>query len=185
MPKAPPACLHAALSYLDRGWSPIPLCPPDHQGVSGLHESQCKSAGKAPLWPWTKYQVERATAKELTLYWSRNPAANVGVCMGAVSGLVGIDIDGVEGVELLEAIAGEVPETLCFVTPGGPSRRRLLFTHPNCELPNKSLRVGGKEALRILAKGSQTVMPPSRHASGGTYQWLFEGAIAPFPALQV
>jgi hypothetical protein len=51
----PPPCLAAALAYLHQGWSPLALCPPDHAGVSGQHETTCQKPGKAPLWPWKQY----------------------------------------------------------------------------------------------------------------------------------
>ena len=98
MPKPHPACLQAALEYLGRGWSVFPLCPPDHKGTSGEHQTCCNSPGKAPMWPWQRYQTTPPTAKELELLWARNPHANVGMALGHVSGLIGIDIDGTEGV---------------------------------------------------------------------------------------
>src|SRR5262249_11333857 len=48
---------------------------------------------------------------------------------------------------------------------------RLLFLWPNRDIHIKSLKRNGKEAVRILAKGSQTVAPPSTHHTGGKYHW--------------
>jgi Bifunctional DNA primase/polymerase, N-terminal len=124
---------------------------------------------RASPWPWQRYQTTPPTAKELELLWARNPHANVGMALGPISGLIGSDIDGTEGVCRLEQIIGIIPETLAFTTPGGQDRRRLLFLHPSIEVANRSLRVDGHEAVRIMTKGTQTVMPPSRHASGGRY----------------
>ena len=42
MPAPVPPCLAAAFEYLRRGWSALPLCPADHEGVSGRHEQQCR-----------------------------------------------------------------------------------------------------------------------------------------------
>src|SRR5882724_2702129 len=75
MPKPHPACLQAALEYLGRGWSVFPLCPPDHKGTSGEHQTRCSSPGKAPMWPWQRYQTTPPTAKELELLWARDPHA--------------------------------------------------------------------------------------------------------------
>jgi len=84
---------------------------------------------------------------------------------------VGLDIDGLAGSELLmEWASGQsIPDTLEFTTPGGG--RRLLFQWPAEGIATKSFKVGGKEAIRILGKGTQTVAPPSIHATGGTYKW--------------
>src|SRR5271163_3337775 len=101
----PKPCLQAALDYLARGWSPIPLCPADHQGIAGQHQTSCKSPGKAPLWPWKEYQTRLPRPAEMHLYWTKCPASNVGLAMGPVSGLIGLDIDGEEGAKLFDSIA--------------------------------------------------------------------------------
>jgi hypothetical protein len=96
----------------------------------------------------------------------------VGVCLGPVSKLIGIDIDGEAGEQLLAQLAGgaaNIPPTLAFHTPGG---HRLLYAVPEgVELPTRSFQADRKEAVRILAHGSQTVMPPSVLACG-EYRWI-------------
>ena len=161
--------LSAALEYLGRGWSPIALCPPDHVGVSKVHQSMCGSPGKAPQVGWKEFQTRLPTADEIQAMWTQFPAANVGVCMGPVSGIIGLDIDGEEGERLLnEACGEELPDTCEFTTPGGG--RRLLFqTPPGVQMPGPTHRFGGAKhsGMSFLSHGSQTVMPPSRHANGG------------------
>jgi hypothetical protein len=179
MASLPPPCLEAALAYLQRGWSAIALCPPDHHGVPGEHQQLCKSPGKAPLWSWKAYQERLPREQELHLWWSRNPRSNVGVCLGPVSGLVGIDIDDQTGLDLLADLCNGIPDTFNFSTPGGSHRRRLFFRHPEEPVPTRSLRVNGVEVLRIQGKGAQTVMPPSIHPAGGTYG-LIRGRHADF-----
>ena len=98
MPIAKP-CLDAALAYLARGWSVIPLCPFDHIGVSGEHQQKCARPGKTPMMPWKLYQTELPKEQALRLVWDRHPSANVGIVMGPVSGLFGIDVDGPDGSE--------------------------------------------------------------------------------------
>src|SRR5262249_37547262 len=156
----------AALQYLALGWSPIPLCTFDHEGMSGQHQQDCKNPGKAPWSPWKKYQEEPPTPAALNHFWNCIPQSNVGIAMGPVSELLGLDIDGQEGKELLAEWANgqEIPPTLEFSTPGGGCR--LLFKWPYLEsVPIKSHKAKKKEAIRILSEGSQTVAPPSRHAS--------------------
>ena len=164
----------AAREYLERGWSAIPLCP----------------RGKAPLPPWWRqYQERLATPDEMKARFQQSPDANVGIVLGPVSGLLGIDVDGPEGVQLLHQLAGgpeNIPNTPAFTTPGGGLR--LLFTWPEEGIANRSFRDAlGKELLRILGKGCQTVMPPSIHPNGQQYAWLTDsrpGEIdaAPCPA---
>lgn len=162
-------CLVAALAYVARGWSAIPLCPPNHKGVPDEHDASCTSPGKAPPWPWKTYQERLPKEPELKLFWKRVPDCNVGIVMGPVSNLIGLDVDGQAGFDLLMQISdGNIPETLEFKTGSG---RRLLFKWPGFEVNIKSIKVGGKEAIRILAKGSQTVAPPSIHENGNQYSW--------------
>jgi hypothetical protein len=171
-------CLAAALLYLARGWSVVPLCPPDHVGVGREHGRKCQSPGKVPLVLWDEYQVRPPTEAEVRAWWRRWPNANVGIVLGPVSGMVGLDIDGVGGEELLGRLAaGGIPDTLAFRTPGGG--RRLLFRIEIGTLFAPGYQgLAKKEEVRLLAHGTQTVAPPSRHPAGGLYEWSSEGEAA-------
>lgn len=166
------ACLEAALVYLARGWSVLPLCPPDHVGVGKEHAKRCQSKGKAPLISWKEYQQRLPTEDEVRGWWKRWPNANVGIVLGSVSGLVGIDLDGPGGEELLAKVAsGRLPPSLEFRTPGG-GRRLLYQIGKSVRLQVQVEKAAAKEELRFLAEGTQTVAPPSRHLTGGVYQWI-------------
>jgi hypothetical protein len=181
-------CLDAALDYLARGWSSLAICPPDHYGVGRAHAKNCSSPGKAPWGEWKAFQARLPTEAELRRKWADNPQLNVGLALGGMTGLVGLDIDGQPGEALLVELAqGDLPPTLEFTSGKG---RRLLYRVP----PGVSLRptpqpgglkVEGGE-LRLLGTGSQTVMPPSRHRdSGRRYRWVpgrGPGEIDPAPA---
>ncbi len=165
------ACYRAALEYMARGWSVIPLCPWDHVGVGREHGKNCGSHGKAPLVAWKAYQDRLPTPDEVAGWWKRWPNANVGIVMGPVSRLVGIDVDGQAGWEALRDKAlTELPTSLEFDTPGGGFR--LLYEIPVGMLfpPGFESFAKGQE-LRMLGRGSQTVAPPSRHPKGGYYGW--------------
>lgn len=184
-------CLTAALEYLASGWSAICLCPPDHSGCGESHLMTCKSPGKAPIRSWKDAQVRKLTEKEIRRHWDQYPSANVGVVMGRVSGLVGIDIDGPEGREWIKQNQADLPATRMFETPNGGMR--YLYRHPIEDVYTHKFCLPGsrKEAVRILGKGSQTVMPPSHLVLGvdtdglqetRPYHWLNQGfAIPEFP----
>jgi hypothetical protein len=107
----------------------------------------------------------------LAAQWELVPGANVGVIMGQVSGLVGIDVDGDEGQRLLQEASGEdgLPGTLAFWTARG---QRLLYAlEPGMTVRSWSVRRERGE-VKVLGEGSLTVMPPSRHTSGKVYRWL-------------
>lgn len=164
------ACLDAALKYISLGWSALPLCNPGHVGVGKTHAKECSSPGKAPWGAWKEFQERIATDKEIRQRWHDNPLLNVGMAYGPVSGLIGIDVDGPGGEELLKS-KGVIPDTLEFSTPGGG--RRLLFSIPSgVTLRTTYESPAKKQELRFQAKGAQTVMPPSRHKNGGIYAWV-------------
>jgi hypothetical protein len=107
-------CLRAALRYLEEwAWCSIALCPPDHFGVGSAHRRTCRSPGKRPLGLWDHWQRRLPTKADLLAQWEQAPTANVGVVLGAVSGLMGIDVDGREGDALLQPLSGgDLPATL-------------------------------------------------------------------------
>jgi hypothetical protein len=164
-------CLEAAVAYLGMGWPPLALCPPDHVGVGRGHAAECSNPGKVPWHSWKDYQSVLPAAGLVRGWWKQNVQSNVGVALGPLSGLIGVDPDGPAGeAKLQEMSAGDLPPTLEFSTPGGG--RRLLYRIPSgSQFRPTYLNIGKHEELRFLALGAQTVMPPSRHKSGGRYVW--------------
>jgi hypothetical protein len=167
-------CLAAALDYLARGWPALGLCPPDHVGVGKEHAAGCDHPGKRPLpdfGRWKEWQDALPPAERVRGWWRNHPQMNVGVALGPLSGLVGIDPDGPAGeAKLAELSGGELPPTLEFRTHAG---RRLLYRIPagaNFRPTFHAVEAG--QELRFLAYGSETVMPPSRHPAGGRYEWV-------------
>jgi hypothetical protein len=167
------AGLAAAIFYREMGWSVLADCPPDHVGVGKSHAKKCKSLGKAPLHLWTDYQDRLPTEAEILEWWQWWPNANVGMALGPVSGLIRVDVDGPGGeAKLLELSGGELPDTLEFTSGRANGGRGLLYQIPEgVKLRTTSDTQGEKEELRFQARGSQTVLPPSRHKDGPAYRW--------------
>jgi Bifunctional DNA primase/polymerase, N-terminal len=166
-----PPCLAAAIEYVQRGWSVLPLCHPQHpMFYSDWHVENCKRPGKQPVANWKHLQERRLTVDELVELWRKNPTLNVGIIFGRISGIVGIDVDDEEGERMvLEMSQGDLPPTLEFSTPGGG--RRLIYKAPADNPLKGTYRRGEKKPLTILGEGNYTVAPPSLHISGGTYKW--------------
>jgi hypothetical protein len=168
-------CLLAALDYRERGWSVLAVCPPDHVGVGRKHGQNCTHPGKSPWGPWKVFQTRLPTLEELHQKWQANPQLNVGMTLGGITGLIGLDVDGNSGEEVLGRLSrGDLPPTLEFTSGKG---RRLLYRVPPGLTLRPTPRPGGLEVeggeLRLLGLGSQTVMPPSRHQqSGRRYAWV-------------
>src|SRR5947209_1756995 len=153
-----PACLAAALEYVRRGWSALPLCPPGHEEVSGAHEKACTHPGMQPLWDWHVYKTRRARPQELNVLWARNRHQNVGLVLGPVSGLVAVDIEGSAGEQMLRQLSqGDLPPTLEFTTPA--LHRRLLYRWPEAGLPRPpDDYVPLQQPVRLLGEGTYTIV---------------------------
>jgi hypothetical protein len=170
-------CLIPALDYLARGWAPLALCPPDHVSVERAnkgHIKSCSSPGKTPWHTWKEFQTTLPTEDQVRGWFRTLPNGNVGITLGGVSGLIGLDIDGPQGEALLQRLAaGDLPRTLAFTTGKG---RRLLFAMPEGVKLRTTPKPGGlaleSGELRLMGLGSQTVMPSSTHASGRVYEFV-------------
>lgn len=168
-PAGPPG-LEAALAYLARGWSVIPLLPGD----------------KRPLVAWEEYQYRRPSEATVRGWFRRRPDAGVGIVTGLASGLVVLDVDAGHGGEAnlqrLVQAHGPVPWTVECHTGGGG--RHLYFAHPGGVIHN---RAGFRPGLDLRGDGGYVVAPPSLHPSGRAYTWAPTGdperaAPAPLPA---
>lgn len=144
----------AALEYLARHWSVIPLLP----------------RGKRPAIRWQTYQRARPTEQDVHAWFSRWPDANVGIVTGRVSGLVVFDVDPAHGGEQslaeLELRYGALPHTIEAVTGGGG--RHVYFLYPALPVAN---RAGFHAGLDFRGDGGYVVAPPSVHESGVYYAW--------------
>lgn len=165
--------IEEASQLIQLGMPIIPLCPPDHLGMSQNHISRCKCPGKMPL--IKDWQTKTTTTiAELQSWQKQFKAFNIGMPLGDASGYCGIDVDGEAGIELLMQMSkGDLPSTWEFNTSAGS---RLLYKIPE-GLKTKKFKQSGTgphEECALICTGQQTVMPPSMHASGVTYQWVKE-----------
>lgn len=147
--------LDAALDYLHRHWSVIPM----------------RERDKRPLIRWLEFQQRQASEAEVAGWYRRWPQANVGIVTGALSGLVVLDVDPRHGGE--QSLAewqrehGPLPQTIEAITGGGG--RHLYFSHPGGVIHN---RAGLAAGIDLRGDGGCVVAPPSIHASGKPYRWV-------------
>jgi putative DNA primase/helicase len=170
--------LQTALEYLDRGWSVLSLCHPSHDGCPDGHVKTCTSPGKRPLCDdghWEPYQRRLPTTAEVHRWFDRVPSANVGFATGPVSGVVGVDVDGRRGLEMLEEVLGfDPPATLMFNTGRDESFRWLYALPEGHPCPPVHFHdADGTVPLSFLGEGLQTVAPPSGHPTGNVYRWCY------------
>jgi hypothetical protein len=144
----------AALSYLGRGWSVIPVMP----------------KAKRPAVPWKAYQEKPASEKTLHDWYRRSPDYNVAIVTGALSGIVVLDVDprhgGKDSLRALERDHGSLPKTVESITGGGG--RHVYFAHPGNEVRN---RTNIEPGIDLRGDGGCIVAPPSIHPSGKRYRW--------------
>jgi|CZKF01.1.fsa_nt_gi hypothetical protein len=175
--------LKAALDYAACGWLVIPLNNPK-QGVCSCRKKGCSSPGKHPR---TEHGLNDGSKdpKQIARWWEKWPDANLGILTGQESGLLVLDVDGVDGKASLQALTaahGSLPPTLCSKTgrKGTDGKRagcHYYFRAPVGVAIRNSAGTLGK-GLDIRADGGYVVAPPSLHPSGLLYEWL-----APEPPL--
>ena len=144
----------AAVRYLARGWSVLPL----------------RCGDKRPLIRWDTLQQARAGAATLARWFVHWPDANTGIVTGEISNLIVLDVDpkhgGDDSLEELERRFEKLPDTVEAQT--GSGGRHLYFTHPGGFVPN---RAGLKQGIDLRGDGGYVVAPPSLHPSGQLYAW--------------
>ncbi len=175
--------LTAALKYAGRGWAVFPLhwmkkSPTSNRCSCG---KECASPGKHPI-TGAGFKDASTDPEVIRRWWDENPAANIGIATGAVSGLFVVDIDpdkgGVESIrELFEAYG--VAETL-EVSTGGLGTH-LYFAHNGTTLKNSASKLG--PGIDTRGDGGYVVAPPSNHESGNRYTWIKKCTeVRPLPA---
>lgn len=149
----------------------IPLCPHDHQYMTTNHIDRCKCPGKTPLIRGWQSNTE-TTQKHLDEWIRSFKKFNLGLPLGEASGYCGIDVDGEKGIDLLQEMSnGDLPGTWEFSTGAG---HRLLYLIPPGIRTKKFKQVadGPHQECALLCTGQQTVVPPSIHHTGRTYDWI-------------
>ncbi|WDM22278.1 bifunctional DNA primase/polymerase [Paenibacillus polymyxa] len=169
------ALRHYFYKYADMGLPVIPLCPHDHEGMSERHKETCSHPGKAPFLKGWQEAVPPSQAK-IDHWLSKYTSCNIGLVLGENSGIIGIDVDGEKGFDILERLSqGNVPSTWQFSTPGGGMR--YLYKIPEGSSFTSWVERHPTEShceVNVLGSGRQTVLPPSIHTNGGQYQWIIE-----------
>jgi len=151
--------LDTALDYLNRGWSVIPLRPQDKVPHFALLPTD--GAGTRT---WKYFQDRLPLESEVAHWWRTEPAANIGIVTGHVSGIIVQDLDGPAGMSQAQRHGG-VPVTPTSRTGNG---LHVVYRHPGYEVRNFAGRAPGVD---LRGDGGYIVAPPSIHPNGSQYQW--------------
>lgn len=147
--------LAAAMTYIARGWSVIPIQP------------GCKT----PLIKWKEFIVRSPTREELRI-WFEHTDYNIAVVTGRVSGLYALDCDTERAREW--ALAHCAATRMSQSANGGLHLWYRLAE--GIVQPNRVNLLG----LRLDARGEggYVLVEPSRLASGGRYHWINQLSLA-------
>jgi hypothetical protein len=168
----------AALWYAGLGVSIFPVHGVDN-GKCACGADPCgpdnRSAGKHPV-PREGFKAATADRKQVEMWWRENPNANIGSPDFDV-----VDVDEYrEGArEAFGALRPLIPKDTPFTRTGGGGKQ-LFFTGGTLRGGSLGIGIDSRYATR-----NYVILPPSRHRSGGVYEWgtdLFKGRLAPAPA---
>lgn len=174
--------LEAARDYIARGWLVFPLHCIDDEGICTCGDKRCSDAGKHPR--LDRGLKEASCDPERIEHWFGKGAArsNIAIATGEASGLTVLDVDigpGKFGAESWAEATKDAGEPVTLMVKTGSGGMHVFFRY------NSSL----KTAANVLGKGvdcrndgGYVVAPPSRHRSGGVYEWANAEPLANLPA---
>ena len=154
--------LAAALDYIARGWSPIPI---PHREKGPLIEA------------WQDIRVNAETAAG----FFNGAKQNVGIILGKASGgLTDLDLDCPEAIAAAPYI---LPRTAVFGRATKPASHWVYRTNLHETRDRAAIKFMGSDKTGLLevrmgagGLASQTVFPPSTHVSGEPIEWAGGGA---------
>lgn len=179
-----------AISLAEAGYYPIPVAGIVKNRETGKLECHCQwtkrrhalanmseeiicgSPGKHPTLLGWETKATRDHETNIKIFDpSLRKHANIGVATGSRTGLVVLDIDGEEGMRNLARIQeqyGALPTTITAIT--GSGGRHFHFSIPTgVQVFNSASKIAAK--IDIRGENGQALVPPSKHISGGVYQW--------------
>lgn len=171
MPDKEPRCLQAALDYASRGWPVFPVHWPEKDKCS-CGKPDCQNQGKHPL---TEHGLKDATTdkKQIKIWFTRWPKANVAIATGQQAGIVVLDIDprhgGLDSLKKL-TMNGTLPTLTPTVFTGGGGQH-IIMQHPGKRAMKNRQEVGKFKGIDFKADGGYIVAAPSGHISGKRYSW--------------
>ena len=149
----------AAIEYLSKGLSVVPLWP-------GRKRARVK---------WEAYQEKRASEAQLAAWWRAFPDANVGMVTGAISGVIVVDVDTYKG----GSTEGLPPTGVIQRT--GRGGLQYFYAHPGFPVANNQTEIPGHPGIDIRGDGgyvavapSDTTGNPDNDGEGGVYSWVSE-----------
>ena len=155
--------LDVIYTYVDRGWSVLPVRPEE----------------KRPFMTnWLQYTHSRASKETITSWFTNLSGAGVGIVTGKVSNVIVLDVESTCPYPI-EDILKKYPTQL--ISRSGSGGYHLFYQYPT-NVPKVANRVRIFDGADLRADGGFIVLPPTIHSSGKRYEWVSEGVPGRFPA---
>lgn len=148
--------------YVNSGWSILPVKPEEKRPY---------------MTNWLQYNHTRADIKMVSNWFKTLSGAGVGVVTGKISNIVVLDVESWCKTPI-EDLLKKYPTQMYSRT--GSGGYHLFYQYP-AGVPKVANRVGIFEGADLRADGGFIVLPPTRHPSGGMYEWIKQGIPGVFP----
>lgn len=149
--------------YGSHGWSILPVKPDEKRPY---------------MQNWLQYTKERASTQVVSEWFTHLSGAGVGVVTGKISGILVLDVEST-CPEPIEDILRKYPTNM--VSRTGSGGYHLFYQYPS-NRGRVSNRVRLFDGIDLRADGGFIVLPPTKHPSGGRYEWVSKGMPSVFPA---
>lgn len=157
------------------GWKIVRLWGVKDDRSCTCGRPDCATPGKHPS-GGAGWQHRATDSEDEILKWfeaakeGESSRCNVGLRLGAVSGVVDVEFDSPDAEEVLQRYGLHLIDTPAYSSGRGIHR---LFQHEDWMPDSAVVKVSGLE-VRIGGgeMASQSVIPPSWHKSGKSYDWL-------------
>lgn len=151
-----------ALEYADQGWSVLPVKPDEKRPYMSN---------------WLQYQREKASKDTIRNWFNSLSGAGIGVVTGKISNMIVLDVEN-DCPYSIDDILQKYPTQM--VSKTGSGGYHLFYQYP-MNVGHVGNRVGIFERADLRADGGFIVLPPTKHPSGGKYEWVKRGPLGAFP----
>jgi putative DNA primase/helicase len=163
--------LDAALTWARAGFAVFPTHGIGADNACTCGKAECASQGKHPrVAAWQ--EVATTHEPQIERWWRQWPDANIGVIPGS-NGCVGVDVDPRNGGDehLAQLLGGEGLNGTLVVRTGqyGDVRGRHIYFR--CEHAREVSKADLGRGVELKAGRAYLLVPPSRHASGVSYEF--------------
>lgn len=149
-----------AFEYMVHGYSVLPI----------------NSESKLPLLSsWKEFQDRAASEEEITLWWKKNPEANVAIVTGKISNITVVDIDMKADGQVTSL--STFPKTYTVQTPSGGYHLYYEYDPEILQTANTYFQFPHTD---IRNDGGYVLAPPSKN-SKGEYKIIHDVPVAKFP----